>query len=212
MVRCCDDGVGVDRGGDVGTDSMASRIGITRVDGGETHDPATPPIAQPAGQGDGRPGPLGQSTLQALLNLPHEWLNLARVIADARNVLVDALAREAWANRSDCSNQAQDGTIGSGCYILALKAHPSQAIHLRNLLVGTSTAGTVQLVASRSTQLLGANPAYRLIGTIRTNANALSQWFPPEVTLDPEENLFLIYTTGASVNFDLSCEWRVLKG
>ena len=177
----------------------------------ETHDPATPAIAQPQGQGDSRPDN-GHSVLQALLTLPTEWMKLAREIQDARNVLVDAFARVVWANRADISNQAQDGTLGTGCYILALRAHPSQAIHLRNLLVGTSTAGTVQIAASRAVSLMGANPAYRLIGTVRTNANALSQWFPAEITLDPEENLFLIFTTGASVNFDLSCEYRVLKG
>lgn len=212
MRQHVDAACGVVARGVVEVAANVSRIGITRVDGGETHDPETPPIAQPKHEGDDRPL-LGQSTLQALLNLPHEWLNLARVILDTRNVLVDALAREVWANSAPISNQAQDGTINAGtnAYICAFKGHPSEAIELRDCLIGAGAAATITIVAARASSLIGSNPPYRQIGTIRITANCLSNWFPPVIRLEPEENLFLIAST-ATGNFDLSAQYRVLKG
>lgn len=191
---------------------LGSRIGTTTVDMGDpAHDPQEPPFADPPNLGDNRPT-IAPSVIARLLELPHEWLNLARTIDDARNVLVDAFAREVWSALTAVSNVAQKGTFGSGCYVFAYDGHPSQAVELRNLLIGTSAAGTVQLIAVRAADLIGSNPPYRILATVRTTATMLSLFMPAKVRLEPEEKLAMIYLTGASVNFDLSGEYRVLKG
>lgn len=186
---------------------------MTTVNQGDSaHDPEDAPFAQPQQEGDDRAStPLTPSVITRLLELPHEWLNLARTIEDARNVLVDAFARQTWSNTAPISNVAQVGTIAGNAYILAYAGHPSEAVELRDALVGVSAACTVTLVAARSTLLVGANPPYRQIGTVRATANALSVWFPAVIRLEPEENLFFIASI-AAVNFDMSASYRILRG
>lgn len=189
-----------------------SRIGMTTVEMGDpAHDPEVPSFGQPAREGDDRPT-LGPSVIQRLLDLPHEWLNLARVIEDARNVIVDAFARQAWANTAPISNAAQKGTTGGNAYIPVGLGHPSSAVELRDSVIGTAAAAVVQIVAARAPDLVGSNPPVRLIGTVRTSVNFLSAWFQPVIRLEPEEQLFLISVGSATGTFDFSASYRVLKG
>src|SRR5215469_4544685 len=80
--------------------------------GGETHTPGIPSFAEPEHEGLQDPekgsglGPLGQ-----LLALPVQWHEAVCAVIEARDAVVDALAREVWANRNDISNAAQTGTI-----------------------------------------------------------------------------------------------------
>ena len=190
--------------------STRSRIGMTTVEmGAPAHDPEDAPFAQPQREGDDRPAE--PSPLQRLLDLPREWLNLAHVIESAVCLVTEALGPQVWSALTALSNVPQKGTFGTGCYLFAYDGHPSQALELRNLLVGTSAPGIVQLVAVRAADLIGSSPPYRVLATVRTTASALTLFMPAKLRLEPEERLALIYLTTTAVTFDLSGEYRVLR-
>lgn len=89
---------------------------------------------------------------------------------------------------------------------------------LRNIVVGGSDAGIVQLVLARIANTGGGpNPTLigpailRVVGTVRlTAAQVLSVALPQYVVLQPGESLHLITSKSVATTLDFSAEYRVM--
>lgn len=187
-----------------------SKLGHTTV------EPGTVQIQNPQLEGDSRAmEPPKPGAMDALYHLPHHVLEQSRILIDIRNAFVEALAAHIWANTADISNHAQDGTVGGlgvDAYAKCFLGYTElgAGVELRNALVGTSVAATIQIVAARALDL-APGPNVRVLATTRTVTTALSQWVPVNLWLQPGENLFLVAKGLASVSFDFSAEYRILR-
>ena len=189
-----------------------SKLGHTTV----TTEPGAAAIHAPQLEGDSRANrPATPDLFDELYHLPHHVLESNRLLTDLRNQVAEALERQIWANTADISNTAQTGTVGGAgvdAYAKAMIGYTGlgAGVEVRNAVVGTSAAAVVQLVAARAEDL-AVGPTLRRLATIRTVSTALSQWVLVNLWLLPGENLFLVAKGLASVNFDFSAEYRILR-
>ena len=184
--------------------------------GHTTAEPGAAAIHNPTLEGDSRAAkPAHPDLFDELYHLPHHLLESNRLLTDLRNQVAEALERQIWANTADISNTAQGGTVGglgADAYIAAMIGYTGlgAGLEIRNVVVGTSAAATVQLVAARAVDL-AVGPTLRRLATVRTLSTALTQWVPVNLWLQPGENLFLVAKGLASVSFDFSAEYRILR-
>src|SRR6185312_3798572 len=185
-----------------------ARIGTTYVD---RHDADPASILTPQGLGDNRGEREAPSTLARLLALPDALLDFGQQLADIRNVLTEALERELW--HSSCNLMGDAGTavtINGTQYAYGVGYGPrmGSAVVLRHIVVGSDTAGVVNLYASRNQAF---NPAgSRRLATARLTATQPTLCLNITPIIEQDE-VVLVVLTAASGNLDFACEVHALR-
>lgn len=200
-----------------------TRIGLTTAEESAVHIAA--PDDTPLG--DSRPDPaVGQpDLLTKIASLPEAIYDMTHDSREMRNVLAEALQRQLYLNSADAGNLAGTATtVGANAVQVGSNAaawvpcfvNYTQGVgaRLRNILVGASAAGVVQIVRSKADW---RNATYfpdqaKLLCTVRLTTTTLSVPVLGEFLLAPGDNLYAVYLSGNTINLDFSCDYRQMRG
>jgi hypothetical protein len=103
------------------------------------------------------------------------------------------------------------GTVsGAGGFVKVFPAVGGTGAVLRGIVIGGAAAGIYQLIACRNAIVLVGGPGQRVVKPVRLTAQVLTITLGGELTLAPDENLFL-FQTAANNNVDFSAEYRLRR-
>ena len=154
---------------------------------------------------------VSESSFDALMLLPHQMLDVARAVEQLRTAVILANGSRHWANWAISDTAGTQLGSSATAFLLAFTQHSHGAwSELRNIFVGASVAGRIQLWATRHDTFYSDQKG-RLIGTARVNATVQSVWFPAHVLVQPDEKLVMYFLDNATVNLDFACEYSALR-
>lgn len=189
---------------------IGSRFGTTRADEGLLDHPINP--HEPTLQGETWPPADQPNIFEEFASIPHDLSEMHRELKNLVTQLAVTLVPRPFANLATLSNSAgtQLGST-STAWAPAFSGYTDNGeAELVDITIGTDAAQTVQLVAINA-RALDATIPQRLLGTIRTTANQLTQTISTPVILHQNEHLMLLCTSASSVHFDFSCRYRYLR-
>lgn len=187
-------------------DTRADESSFDQATSGPQPDRLAPPLSP-----QGRPRrPVTQSELDELLMTPQRIADLHRAIERMTDIIALAFGPVAWATVPTQTNVT--GTnIGSGTYITAAKPLvDGSGVAMRNVQVGGSGVGIVQLVASMNDKIYSDHMGERVLAVVRLTTNQLTQAVNQILWLKSGESLFA-YCTNAVITLDFAGEYRGLR-
>lgn len=187
-------------------DTRADESSFDQGLSGPQPDRLAPPLGT---QGRAR-RPVTQSELDELLMTPHRIGDLHRAIERLSDIVALSLGPVAWSPIPTQTNVTAT-SFGSGGYIIAAKPlADGSGVALRNIQVGGSGAGIVQLIASANDKLYSDRMGERVLAVVRLTANQLSQTIAQMVRLRSGETLFAL-CTNAVITMDFAGEYRAMR-
>lgn len=161
----------------------------------ESHD--TPPNPEP-------------DYLSELAQIPEAVWQMHNELHNLYGLLLAELSPRPFDERATLSNFAATAlTINgvAGSWAAAFTQTSQSGVELADMLIGTDTAQTVQLLRVPAAQLDATIPTI-ILATLRTTANQLTQLLKVPVRLGQGESLCLFSLTSAAAHFDFSCRYR----
>ena len=188
-------------------DTRADESSFDQATSGPQPDRLAPPLGV---QGRRPRRPVTQSEIDELLMTPQRIADLHRAIERMTDIVGLALGTIAWFNAPTQTNVT--GTnLGSGTFITAAKPLvDGSGVALRNVQVGGSGPGIVQLVASMNDKLYADHMGERVLAVVRLTVNDLTTGVNQILWLKSGETLFA-YCTNAVIMLDFAAEYRGLR-
>jgi len=159
----------------------------------------------PPAQGPARRLRVTDHDIAQLLLTPMRLGDVAHAVDRLYDLLAPAYAPLVWDTVALVDVAAT--VVGAGSYVKVLPAFGGTGLVLRGIAIGGAAAGIYQLIASRNATVSAGAPGQRLVKPVRLTANLLTISIGEEITLNPDENLF-IFQAAASANVDFSAEFR----